>query len=142
MLLSNRRAVSSTINSCNVLLYRSFMSSTCDMQLIAYDRNLQLHVSEGIVHTINCSSRSYKFCFIDTIQSLRSRSMIIPLVQYEQISAFEVMSKIENIQETIRDLWNGLFLSSTMKKRRAKMNKHKLRKRNKKLRFNTKPSRR
>jgi hypothetical protein len=35
----------------------------------------------------------------------------------------------------------NLWLSSTMKKRRMKMNKHKLKKRRKKLRYNTKSSR-
>jgi hypothetical protein len=36
---------------------------------------------------------------------------------------------------------SGVWLTSTMRKRRSKMNKHKLRKRRKKMRFNTKQSR-
>ena len=39
------------------------------------------------------------------------------------------------------DVEDSILMSSTMKKRRAKMNKHKLRKRMKKLRKNTKISR-
>jgi hypothetical protein len=38
-------------------------------------------------------------------------------------------------------LQNSIFLSSTMKKRRTKMNKHKLKKRRKLLKMNTKASR-
>ena len=43
---------------------------------------------------------------------------------------------IDSIEEN-----TSILLSSTMKKRRAKMNKHKLKKRSKKMRKNTKISR-
>lgn len=52
------------------------------------------------------------------------------------------LSLITDMKEAVSDIMDGIFFSSTRKKRRAKMNKHKLRKRNKKRRFNTKASRR
>jgi hypothetical protein len=47
------------------------------------------------------------------------------------------MTPLQDLQELLGDLWN----TSTKKKRRMKMNKHKLKKRRKKGHMNTKQSR-
>lgn len=71
--------------------------------------------------------------------SLTSVNYASPRSLLESITdAYSTSTGSPNIQNNGHDfVWN----SSTMKKRRSKMNKHKLRKRNKLLRANTKGSR-
>jgi hypothetical protein len=52
-----------------------------------------------------------------------------------------LLATIHKFRLLSTELDESLLMSSTMKKRRAKMNKHKLKKRRKKLRANTKVSR-
>lgn len=74
------------------------------------------------------------------IATLRVENMVdVKEGRAESISEGDTESVNSHTQHILND---SVWFSSTMKKRRAKMNKHKLRKRNKKLRFNTKPSRR
>ena len=76
--------------------------------------------------------------FSDNIENIFQNNAVSKLIQQIPSSLSHIWHSIENQA----NLWDGILFSSTMKKRRAKMNKHKLRKRNKKMRFNTKSSRR
>jgi hypothetical protein len=71
---------------------------------------------------------------------------LIAPIQVLQVVRTALDASLTQAKQRVADMsssiWDGILLSSTMKKRRTKMNKHKLKKRKKKMRFNTKSSRR
>lgn len=91
--------------------------------------------------------KSLSHIFLNNFLSLAPKSTILksPLEYVIQNSKNKtnVNRLLETMksQEAISDIFSGIYLSSTMKKRSTKMNKHKLKKRRKLLRMNTKVSR-
>ena len=65
---------------------------------------------------------------------------IVPLQHVSQWTS-KVALIVSTVLEELETVFDGIFLSSTKKKRRMKMNKHKLKKRRKKGHMNTKQSR-
>lgn len=107
--------------------YSSLQFSIVPFQLLGYSRN---HCVDVSANSDNCKKEN-----VEEKDSYDEVSDLTGNKLFNDLKSFVYDTKLNNI-------WNGIWLSSTMKKRRSKMNKHKLRKRRKKLRFNTKSSRR
>lgn len=93
---------------------------------------------------------TYKSAFIGWISAMSSPSRYATLTWANNmlqktvnnnIFAVPAKSETSSVVEDAKEISNALLLSSTVKKRHMKMNKHKLKKRRKALRMNTKASR-
>lgn len=113
-------------------LERNALSRVGNAKLISSCGSINIPRSQKLIPQINkIVSRKFSLFTISSVSSSQTKTTL-PL-------GISKLSK-ENRQIGLNMLINNRF-SSTMKKRRWKMNKHKLRKRRKALRFNTKLSR-
>mmetsp|Transcript_27421 Transcript_27421/g.26221 ORF Transcript_27421/g.26221 Transcript_27421/m.26221 type:complete len:137 (-) Transcript_27421:236-646(-) len=99
--------------------------------------NPSLACTQSVYNSVT-SSIAVKSCLLNknsTVEYLNK--LCFNLCSHDALRASEMveLNELESLEE------NAIWFGSTMKKRRAKMNKHKLKKRKKSLRMNTKISR-
>jgi hypothetical protein len=99
--------------------------------------NPSLAYTQSVYNNVT-SSMAIKFCPLyknSPVEYLNK--LCLNLCSHDALRASEMveLNELESLEE------NAIWFGSTMKKRRAKMNKHKLKKRKKSLRMNTKISR-
>jgi hypothetical protein len=88
----------------------------------------------------NCSTKT------NVSTEIRSLLTVFPKIQVPFMNIFAglLRNRVDlpaTSDKSLVDYFTGMLACSTMRKRKAKMNKHKLRKRRKKMRMNTKISR-
>ena len=103
-------------------------------------QNTSFPSSQWLKDCIHRSSLSSIFNFA-TIRPFARLSLENDIVELEVPSKGEIGNTIGLETDCDINMNNHIWQSSTMKKRRAKMNKHKIKKRKKDLKMNTKSSR-
>ena len=136
MLLRRLSSVSirTQVRANSTLSAGSFLNSS---QSFAINRsnNITIH-SKLLSNTINATKSIYK---IIQNKLIDLKSSYINTSIFENTSAFSSISN-NSIHDNISDS-DSIYMTSTMKRRKRKMNKHKKRKLMKRLRANTKQSR-
>ena len=136
MLLRRLSSVSirTQVRANSTLSAGSFLNSS---QSFAINRsnNITIH-SKLLSNTINATKSIYK---IIQNKLIELKSSYINTSIFENTSAYSSISN-NSIHDNISDS-DSIYMTSTMKRRKRKMNKHKKRKLMKRLRANTKQSR-
>ena len=136
MLLRRLSSVSirTQVRANSTLSAGSFLNSS---QSFAINRsnNITIH-SKLLSNTINATKSIYK---IIQNKLIELKSSYINTSIFENTSAYSSISN-NSIHDNISDC-DSIYMTSTMKRRKRKMNKHKKRKLMKRLRANTKQSR-
>lgn len=107
---------------------------TCCQSVIRLSQNKKYSQAVGFEHLGNVFQ-------VPPLHDFTSKNAIVPALQHGKLFLAQCISKIVDVSRLIEDAFGSIFLSSTMKKRRMKMNKHKVKKRRKKMRMNTKITR-
>jgi len=128
-------------------IYRS-TAAAVSLPVVSLSPSLRSIVhSRGLLHSrgggISVTALGHKGQCVSAIIARGSGSRVVSKNSLETIVALmksEGQKTITQISKSILT-WNGIVFNSTLKKRRSKIKKHKLKKRRKGLRFNSKLSR-
>jgi len=136
-MLSRLRLSSNIINKINKNISSTSIgrSSSSITSIINNNNN-----STIIINTPIDITKSYTNTYINSSSS-NSTSSIIYNTMNNIINNIKNTIVLPLFDDSSNDIFNGIMMSSVVKKRRMKMNKHKLKKRRKLNRMNTKQSR-
>ena len=136
MLLRRLSSVSirTQVRANSTLSAGSFLNSSQSFAINS-SNNITIH-SKLLSNTINATKSIYK---IIQNKLIELKSSYINTSIFENTSAYSSISN-NSIHDNISDC-DSIYMTSTMKRRKRKMNKHKKRKLMKRLRANTKQSR-
>ena len=137
-MLSRLRLSSSIINKINKNISSNSIGRSSSSITSIFNNNSN---STIIINTPIDITKSYTNTYINRNSNSTSTSSIIYNTMNNIINNIKNTIVLPLFDHSSNDIFNGIMMSSVVKKRRMKMNKHKLKKRRKLNRMNTKQSR-